>query len=124
MSTIANEDDVSVRWGRTLTTEETALVVKRLEDAERLILKRIPNLAAQITAGTINVEDVKQVEAEAVLRLVRNPDGYISETDGDYTYQLSQSSTAGKLRIEPDEWELLGWVRGIAILVPTFVMPT
>lgn len=124
MATIAAAADVSVRWGRTLTTEENLLVVKRLEDAERLILKRIPDLVAQIAATTIDVEDVKQVEAEAVLRLVRNPDGYISETDGDYTYQLSQSSAFGKLRIEPDEWELLGWVQGIAILVPTFVMPS
>lgn len=123
MATIADADDVSVRWGRTLTTE-TELVERRLEDAERLILKRIPDLVAQIAAGDIDVEDVKQVEAEAVLRLVRNPDGYISETDGDYTYQLSQSSASGKLRIEPDEWELLGWVQGITILVPTFTMPT
>lgn len=124
MATYAAASDVAVRWGRTLTTEENALVVKRLADAERLILKRIPDLAARITASTINVEDVKQVEADAVLRLVRNPDGYISETDGNYTYMLSQSSATNKLHIEPDEWELLGWVAGMVIMVPTFVMPS
>jgi hypothetical protein len=71
----AEATDVATRSGRTLTSEETSLVETRLEDAERRIKHRIPDLADQIEAEMIDVEDVKQVEAEAVLRLVRNPDG-------------------------------------------------
>ena len=81
----AEATDVGTRLGRTLTDEETSLVNTRLEDAERRILRRIPDLADQIEDETIDVEDVKQVEADA-LRLVRNPDGYRSESDGTYSY--------------------------------------
>ena len=69
---------------------------------------RIPDLADQIEDETIDVEDVKQVEAEAVLRSVRNPDGYASETDGTYAYTFSRELASGKLQILPDDWAVLG----------------
>lgn len=125
MPTIATAADVAGRWGKELTTEETALVVLRLGDVERRIRRRMKDLDDRITAGTTDVEDVKQVESDAVLRLVRNPDGYLSETDGNYTYMLSAENARGKLEILPEEWALLGWRRtGMMTLVPTFEMPT
>lgn len=116
----AEATDVATRSGRTLTSEETSLVETRLEDAERRIKHRIPDLADQIEAEMIDVEDVKQVEAEAVLRLVRNPDGYISETDGTYGYQFSRELASGKLQILPEDWAVLGITAPVAVLVPTF----
>jgi hypothetical protein len=104
----ATADDVATRWGRELTAEETTMVNVRLEDVERMIRRRIPDLDAQITAGTINVDDVVQVESDSVLRLARNPEGYISETDGDYTYKLSEAFASGALGITDDEWAILG----------------
>ena len=67
-----------------------------------------PTWPNQIEAEIIDVEDVKQVEAEAVLRLVRNPDGYISESDGTYGYQFSRELASGKLQILPEDWAVLG----------------
>lgn len=120
--------DVAVRWGKaidTLEAETVALIETRLGDAERMIKRRIPDLDAKITAATLDVEDVKQVEADMVLRLVRNPEGYLSETDGNYTYMLQQSLSAGKLTVEPDEWETLGLVRSeMAVIIPTFEIPS
>lgn len=107
----ASVTDVTVRWGRVPTTEEAAAITVRLEDVERLILRRIPDLDDQILDGTILEEDLIQVEADAVLRLARNPDGYVSETDGNYTYMLSQQQSQGRLEILPEEWDLLGVVR-------------
>jgi Phage protein Gp19/Gp15/Gp42 len=69
-----------------LTDEETTLVATRLADVERMILRRIPDLADKITDGDIDEADVVIVEADVVLRLVRNPDGDASETDGTYGY--------------------------------------
>lgn len=119
----AEATDVATRLGRTLTAEETALVETRLEDAERRIKHRIPDLADQIEDETIDVEDVKQVEAEAVLRSVRNPDGYASETDGTYAYTFSRELASGKLQILPDDWAVLGITAPVAVLVPTFSAP-
>lgn len=121
----ATPADVAVRWGRELSPEESALIGVRLADVERMILRRVPDLAAKIAAGTVLEDDVVQVEADAVLRLVRNPDGYVSETDGDYTYMLAQDSAPGRLSILPEEWELLGvTASGMFIIAPRFEMPT
>lgn len=100
--------DVQAVLGRTLTTEETALVERRLAQVERMILRRIPDLAAQIDAGDLDEADVIDIEAEAVLRLVRNPEGYASESDGTYSYQFDRNAASGKLEILPEEWERLG----------------
>jgi len=128
----ATPADVAVRWGRELTPEETAAIAVRLEDVERLIRRTIPDLDAQIDAGTIDVEDVVQVESDSVLRLARNPEGYQSETDGDYTYRLSDAAAAnaagvGGGVITPGEWWLLGVAppgagKGMFFLTPRAVV--
>lgn len=104
----ATSDDVAVRWARTPSDEEAALIEVRLEDVERLIRKRIPTLDDLVADESILEDDLIQVEADSVLRLVRNPEGYVSESDGNYTYQFSQSTSASKLEILPHEWALLG----------------
>lgn len=104
----ATADDVATRWGHELSPEETVMVNVRLEDVERMIRRRIPDLDEKVTAGEINIDDVVQVESDSVLRLARNPEGYVSETDGDYTYKLSESLSAGTLGITDDEWAILG----------------
>jgi hypothetical protein len=107
----ATVGDVTVRWGRIPTPEEAAAIEVRLGDVERMIVRRIPDLDEQVASGAIGLDDLIQVEADSVLRLQRNPDGFVSETDGNYTYQLSQQQSAGRLEILPEEWELLGVVR-------------
>lgn len=118
----ASADDVSVRWARSLTDEETALIEVRLADVERMIVRRIPDLDQKILDGDIDVADVCQVESDAVLRLARNPEGYVSETDGNYTYTLHKELVSGKLQILPEEWEILGVASGMMFtLVPSFL---
>jgi len=78
----ATASDVTARWARSATTEETALINVRLADVERIIKRRISDLDAKCAADPVFKADVVQVEADAVLRLVRNPEGYLSETDG------------------------------------------
>jgi len=120
----ATKSDVATRWGRQLTPEDEALVEQRLTDVERMIIRRIPDLDDRVDADPGYLQDVIQVEADAVLRLVRNPEGYLSETDGNYTYMLQQGTVSGSLTILPEEWDALG-VRSsrIAILAPRVTMP-
>lgn len=108
MSTYAEAADVAALLARELSTEETALIERRLAQVERMILRRIPDLADQIEDETISLADVIDIEAEAVLRLVRNPEGLYSETDGNYSYQFNRETASGKLEILPHEWETLG----------------
>lgn len=94
--------------GKSLTTEENALVERRPVQVERMIIRRIPDLADQIAIGRIHVTDVADIEAEAVLGLVRNPEGYVSESDGTYSYQFNSETASGRLEILASEWKLLG----------------
>lgn len=118
--TYASHADVSARLGRELTTEEQTLVETRLADAERMLSRRV-DLAAGIDAETFAEADVVRVEADMVLRLVRNPQGYLQETDGSYSYMLSREVASGKLEVTREEWRTLG-VRssGMFVLYPSF----
>lgn len=130
MSTYASASDVTDRWARDATDAENTLITTRLADVERMIertfrARSLPALSDQIATGALDVDDVVQVEADAVLRLVRNPEGYLSETDGSYTYQLSQDLATGRLEILPDEWETLGVAQtGLFIIAPFAVVGT
>ena len=56
---------------------------------------------------------------------MRNPEGYLSETDGDYTYMLQSDLTKGRLDITAEEWEILGVRQSrMFTLAPTVSMPT
>ena len=124
----ATSEDVVARWAKQATPEEVALIDVRLEDVERMIKRAIPDLDDQIAAFDngdpgINVEDVKQVESDAVLRLARNPEGYLSESDGSYTYQFRHDLSTGSLTILPNEWWTLGVSRGFKLIIPNPEVP-
>lgn len=106
--TYATATDVQTLAGRSLTPEETALAERRLDQVERMILRRIPDLDGRIASGALVAADVADVEAEAVLRVIRNPDGIASETDGTYGYTRSREAADNSLRITAEEWKLLG----------------
>lgn len=118
----ATEQDVEDRLGRDLDDSEAQIVNARLDDVEEIIKSRIPDLDAKILDGSVSERLVIMVEADAILRLVRNPDGYSQETDGNYSYSLSRDVASGKLEILPAEWRLLGVRRGmfwINVALPT-----
>jgi hypothetical protein len=51
---------------------------------------------------------VVDIEAEAVLRVIRKPEGLFSEQDGSYGYQLSREAADNSLRITAEERDRLG----------------
>ncbi len=114
----ATVDDVEDRLGRELDDAEARIVNTRLNDAELLIRARLPDLDARVTSGRLDVMTVRMIEAEAVLRLVRNPSGFASESDGSYSYTLSEAVASGRLAILADEWSLLGIRRGAYVIRP------
>lgn len=123
--TYATTDDVAALWAKTLDAAETLMVQRRLEQVERLIRKRIPDLEARVSNPDY-LADVVQVEADAVLRAVRNADGLYGETDGNYSvqYQRMDGETLGKVQIHPEEWETLGVRQSrVSVLVPSYGGP-
>lgn len=119
----ADSDDVSNRLGRELSTDEATLVNTRLNDAELLIKARIPDLDDLIDDETIDVELVKMIEANAVVRLVRNPNAYTGETDGNYSYQINWKTATGELELLDNEWALLGVGNAVYVIAPRLWTP-
>ncbi|MDM2170809.1 Gp19/Gp15/Gp42 family protein [Mycobacteroides abscessus] len=116
--TYASPSDVGGRLGRALDPSESPMVTTRLEDAERLLRARVPDLDQKITDGVIDVEIVKMIEANAVVRLVRNPNAYTGETDGNYSYQINWKTATGELEILDNEWALLGVGNAVYVIAP------
>jgi len=104
----ATTTDVESRLGRDLTPEETIQVGELLEDVEAMIRLRITDLDARVAADPNFERIVIMVEVNAVLRVLRNPDAFISETDGNYSYTRSNEGASGYLNILPIEWDWLG----------------
>ncbi|ATN92147.1 head-to-tail adaptor [Mycobacterium phage TipsytheTRex] len=122
----ATAEDVVTLWAKEPEPEVMALIERRLQQIERMIKRRIPDLDLKAAASATFRADLIDIEADAVLRLVRNPEGYLSETDGAYTYQLQADLSQGKLTILDEEWEILGVnsQKRMAVIVPNVVMPT
>ncbi|MGY0063371.1 Gp19/Gp15/Gp42 family protein [Streptomyces sp. LZ34] len=79
---------------------------------------RIPDLDERVAASEHYRALVVSVEAGAVVRVLRNPGGYRSETDENYAYTIDTRAAAGFLTILDEEWSLLGAARGASTAVP------
>lgn len=121
----ATADDVVTLWAKEPEPEVMTLIDRRLNQVERMIRRRIPDLDLKVQSSATFEADLIDIEADAVLRLVRNPEGYMSETDGTYTYQLQQDLSVGKLEVLDDEWTILGVNRlsRMSVIAPQITMP-
>ena len=122
----ATAQDVVTLWAKEPEPEVMVLIERRLSQVERMIKRRIPTLDLKVASDATFEADLIDIEADAVLRLVRNPEGYISETDGTYTYQLAVELSQGRLTITDDEWTTLGVRRlsRMSVIAPNIVMPS
>ena len=98
MTNPATTTDLVARW-RPLSAQEETNGVTFLADAWRMLRKRIPTLEADIAADTSRdlEAEVVRVEATAVLRVMKNPDGKRQETIDDYSWMRDQAVSAGLL---------------------------
>lgn len=115
--------DIEQRLGRALDESEATIVAARLDDVEELILLRLPDLPQRVTDGKLRQRLVVMVESEAVMRLIRNPEGYTQETDGNYSYTIDARVASGRLTILPEEWAMLGISRSVVLLSPAINFP-
>ena len=103
----AEVTDVEARW-RPLTESESIVATARLADVLRRIKSRITDLDDRAAADADFAADVVQVQVDAVLRLLKNPDGKRAESIDDYSWTRDRALSDGALRITEEEWALLG----------------
>ncbi|KMO68896.1 Gp19/Gp15/Gp42 family protein [Mycolicibacterium obuense] len=121
MATYAAVADVEELWAQEFTDAERTLVERRLAQAERTIRRRISDLDDRAAEPDYRA-DLIDIESDVVLRVIRNPDGYQSEQDGEYGYRFHPEAASGKLEITDEEWRTLGagTSLGMFVFVPVF----
>lgn len=119
----ATFEDVEVRFFRDLLPEERDLVEARLDDAEGKIRSRIRNLDQKVLENPDYLNTVVRVCVDAVIRLIRNPEGFVQETDGNYTYMLSATNADGRLTILTEEWQDLGIRKSLGVVHTIPLLP-
>jgi DNA-binding PadR family transcriptional regulator len=103
-------DDVAKQLGREITDPlEIDQIKTWIDIADLIVRKRYPNLDQLVKDGVINAESVKLVEALAVARYSRNPEGTTSNSTRIDDYQETYGTTNAKATMEilDDEWDLL-----------------
>lgn len=105
---LAIVEDVQTRLGRKLTEQEAELAGALIADAEAMLRARIPDLDQRVAESETYAQLVRMVIANAVVRVLKNPGGYRTETDGDYSYAIDTRAAAGFLTFLDDELSQLG----------------
>lgn len=98
MANPASTDDLASRW-RPLSDQEEVNGQVFLDDAWRMLRRRVSTIEADITAditGDLEAEVIR-VLATAVLRVMKNPDGKRQESIDDYSWTRDQAVSAGLL---------------------------
>ena len=99
--------DVEDRFYRPLTDRELINTKAWLSDAWWLLTARLPNLEANLTAELIPLANVRRVVVAMVHRLLKNPEGFVTESIDDYSYRRATLVASGALSLEHDERALL-----------------
>ena len=104
----ATVTDIESRW-RPLSEGEQTIAQALLDDAWAIILSHIPDASDQLGAEppTLDSALVRVVVARMVLRVMRNPDGKLSEQIDDYKFTRDESRAGGDLYISDDEMAML-----------------
>lgn len=113
MLTIASVEDVKSALRRDFRGDEESHVSSLLAKAENLIRIRYRRLD-ELTLDEAVFDLVRNIEAEAVARVLRADDGgiYRSETEDGYSYQLNYMVASGLLDILEKDWKNLAQATG------------
>lgn len=94
--------DIEDRW-RPLNAQETTNATAFLGDAWGLLADRLPQLEANLAAGAVSQQNAIRVVCAMVLRVLKNPDGYDSESVDDWTGRRNALVATGLLAATPAE---------------------
>lgn len=99
------EGDLSLRY------RDEYLQVK-IEDAEALIAGDHPTVAARLVSGDLLPQNYNRVVSNMVLRVIRNPDGFLSESEGGVGITRNAAVASGDM-----------WITDREIFTLTGIMP-
>lgn len=98
--------DLEARF-RPLNDTERSVAQALLDDAWAILLARRPLLDTQLVDGDVAEALVRAVVSAMVLRVLRNPEGWVTEAVDDWSGRRADSAAAGLLYVSDDELGLL-----------------
>lgn len=105
---IGTLEGVEARYGQPLDNAQETQVTVWLSDIERRLRRRIPDLDDRAALSADYAASVAEVEENAVVRILKNPDGFRAESEGSYSYSTDVRAASGFMMILDEEWALLG----------------
>lgn len=89
-------DDITVRSEVDLLESfERAYLETKIADAVALIIDECPSVPSRLASGALSESNYKRVVFDVVMRVVRNPSGMASESEGGYSYNTSRTVASG-----------------------------
>jgi len=88
---------------------------QKVDEAVRLLVRKIPSIVARIdaydpaTGAGIDPLFVKDKVLNAVIRVLRNPEGFQSETEGEYSYRMNRTEASANVWFTKEELADLGY---------------
>lgn len=96
----ATINDVESRW-RPLSPVESTVASTRLDDGWRDLRRELPDLEQRVAQSADLAATAAQIIADAVIRLMKNPDGYrkgsLSIDDASRTWEYDTGRLIGEL---------------------------
>lgn len=81
---------------------------EKIDEAVRLLIRKVPTIETRMAAGQLDPLFVKDKVLGAVMRVLRDPEGYESETEGNYGYKRNPIVASGNIWYTADELADLG----------------
>lgn len=103
----ATLSDVEDRFYRPLTDRELINAWLWLGDAWWFLTTRLPALEDNITDELVAEATARNVVVSMVMRMLKNPEGKISESIDDYSYRRAANAASGVMSVDAAEIALL-----------------
>jgi hypothetical protein len=97
--------DVQNRW-RVLDADEAMIAPTLIADAQDILETAAEHagVTEDVVAGTERLQRAYvRVVASMVARVLKNPDGFLTETEDAYTYRRDSAVSSGALYVSPEE---------------------
>lgn len=112
---LAKLTDVETSLVRRLTPSEAEHAEALLLRAESLISAEVPDFAERTDPASEGydstfLQKVVHITSDAAARVFRNPEAFVQETEGNYSYTINREAASGLLNILDSEWVRLGVV--------------
>ena len=123
MPAFASTQQVGERWQRALTGDETLAAESLLEQASAMIRVNVPGIDVRVAGSADWATTVAGIVVDAVLRVLRNPEGFVAENEGPFGVRRSDAAAGGQLFFTDQEWAQLRGLHVARVLPTAYTVP-